>query len=239
MTTHTASSPAAVRFSPKAILRILWIVTSIVLTLGFLREIIGALQGLQTSQITFFYLALNSEVSLPTWWSSLLLATAGILMIICSYAERAGAHRTWLGWRVLGIGFLYASLDEAAALHEWFGEGFKWLPDSTGALNFRWVVVGIPIVIAVGLLFLPFLFRLPRRTAMRLVVAGAVFVGGALGVEMISAMVDFAEGRSFTYQLLMACEEAMEMIGVILGIRAVLLHIDATLGGPAFRIATT
>jgi hypothetical protein len=41
----------------------------------------------------------------------------------------------------------------------------------------------------IGLLYLRFLLRVPRRTALLLVLSGAVFVGGALGVEFIQALI--------------------------------------------------
>lgn len=232
----------AVRIEPASILRIIWIITAVILTLGYLREIIGALQGTPASKIAFHYIALGRELSAPTWWATMLLAIAGGSMLLASIVERRQNLRTWRGWRWLGIGFLYASLDEAASLHEYFGDGLRGFEDPTGGLlNYRWVIVGIAIVIAVGLLFLPFLLRLPRRTAGRLVVAGAIFVGGAIGVEMLGGAVNQTMDSSFTYQALFMLEETMELVGVILGIRAVLLHLHEATGRTDIQIgrATT
>lgn len=223
------------RIEPRTILRILWIITAIILSLGYLREIIGALQGVPREKILFNQIALDRENSLPTWWATILLAIAGSSMLLTGMLERGQLASTWRGWRWLGIGFLYASLDEAASLHEHFGRLLMGL-QTGGLLTYSWVIVGLAIVAVVGALFLPFLLRLPRRTAWRLVIAGAIFLGGAIGVEMFGGAVSQSADTGFAFQALFMLEETLEMLGVILGIRAVLLHIDQELGSPSFRI---
>ena len=68
--------------------------------------------------------------------------------------------------------------------------------------------------------YFPFLLRLPKRTAIGLVVSGAIFVGGAIGIEAISAAVYEAaaqlERRPLEYYLLYSLEEFMEMFGIAL-----------------------
>ena len=62
-------------------------------------------------------------------------------------------------WRMLAVGFVYISIDEAVGLHELLGELF----DTEGVLHFGWVIPAAAVVLGVGLAFLGFLRRLDRR----------------------------------------------------------------------------
>ncbi len=68
--------------------------------------------------------------------------------------------------------------------------------------------------------------RLPSKTRLGLILSGAIFVGGAIGVEMISAAeyeaAKDAGVRSLQYYLLYSLEEFMEMLGIALFIYYVL-----------------
>jgi len=57
---------------------------------------------------------MDSEVSIPTWFSqSLLLATAGILFLIATFKK--GSKKSYFKhWVALGIVFVYLSVDEGA-----------------------------------------------------------------------------------------------------------------------------
>lgn len=223
------------RLHPDRLVGFLLVVTAAVLGLGCLREIVGMVLGLPTRTMGFLFISLNDEQAIPAWWSSTMLTLAGLSMWLCGALERRRSSSTYLGWILLGTGFVYASLDEAIVLHEHFADWVPWEP--TGLFRYRWVIVGLPIVAAVGLVFLPFLLRLPRRTALRLIVGGATYVVGSLGAEMLGGALHEQEGYSVSYLLVMMLEETMEMVGVLLGIRAVLLHISQVLGGLNLRLA--
>jgi hypothetical protein len=143
---------------------------------------------------------------------------------------------TALGWLVLALGFLYLSLDEMTRIHEELGRLTGSLRTVWPIFTHRWVIIGLPAVAIVGALFIPFLLRLPRATALRLVVAGAVYVGGALGCELINGAVLKMQGASVAYLALVCLEETMEVIGILLAIRAVGLHLGTELGSPALRL---
>src|SRR5690606_6454383 len=89
-----------------------------------------------------------------------------------------------------------------------------------GVLYYSWYKVFIPIVIVIGLAYVPFLWRLPRRDAGRFILAGGVFLGGAIGLEMAEAYLNYHEmGGQSLVQLI---EETCEMAGVVLFIHALL-----------------
>ena len=87
-----------------------------------------------------------------------------------------------------------------------------------------------------GLLFVPFLIGLPRATALRLLLAAAVYVGGALGLELVNGAVLATERTSPLYLTLVCLEETLEVTGVLLAIYAVAFHLRKELGAPSLRL---
>jgi hypothetical protein len=100
-----------------------------------------------------------------------------------------------LHWGVLSIILLLLSLDEVASIHEALGQQSERLLHYTtgftpsGAISFFWVVPGALFVIIVLLAYLRFLANLPQTTRRLFLFAGALFVLGALGIEMLTAQV--------------------------------------------------
>ena len=162
------------------------------------------------------------EGNLPTWFSTLLLASNALALGITASL----APRLKMQWSILALGFALMSLDEAARLHEGLNEVVARLGLFEGQLFYPWVVAAIPFVLIVGALFVPFLRQLPAETRTRLTRAGAVFVGGAVGVETIYSV--YAKSFSpllASSQLLRTLEEGMEMAGAALLLSSVVRHI--------------
>ena len=92
---------------------------------------------------------------------------------------------------------------------------------------------GIIVVATVATVFFPFLLRLPRITAIRLFIAGAVYVSGALGLEMIGGYLAETFGqRSVPYVIETLLEESLENIGIVLAFRCLILHLAVVLPPP-------
>lgn len=143
---------------------------------------------------------LDEENNLPTWFSSyLLLNNALVLWLIA--ASKSDAYRIY--WIVLAIGFVVLSIDEVAGLHETFNT----------AIDTNWAIFGGLIVLGVGVCMIPFLLSLPFRLALWFIISGSIFIGGAIGVELLSE--DLNE-ETMTYAYASALEEGMEMLGALL-----------------------
>jgi hypothetical protein len=87
-------------------------------------------------------------------------------------------------------------------------------------------------VLALLLGSLRFLMHLPATTRRLFLLAGAIYVGGALGMELVEAAFN-ARGVSsgFIPLLGVAIEETMEMLGVTMFIYALLTYIRTHLPG--------
>jgi hypothetical protein len=161
---------------------------------------------------------LDEEESFGTWFSAGILMMAAALLLHQSRVLRTqglGWHRWWL---VLGIGFCDLSIDEVVGIHEYVNTLMEDTP---------WTVFGFFIFLGVGLVYLPFLWHHRWRTAILFLVAGAIYGGGAVGVEHFTD----SEVNSLHYNMWTALEEGMEMAGVILFIYGVLDHMRGTPGG--------
>lgn len=166
----------------------------------------------------------EEERNLPTLFNfALLVANMAALGVVAAFAFGGGDAWRW-HWLVLALFFLFLAYDEAAQVHEMLNNVMARVVDASGFLAFAWVIPGIAVVLAVALAFGRFLLALPRRTARAFLLAGLLYVGGALGVEMIGANLWSNRGwDNMAYSLLATLEETLEMTGLI-----VLLH--GTLG---------
>jgi hypothetical protein len=88
---------------------------------------------------------------------------------------------------------------------------------------------------------IPFLFRLPARFRLLFIVSGAVYVGGGIGVEIVSQLYADASGKwDPIYAALATLEETLEMLGVALLIYALLQRLATfSMSVPRPRTAET
>jgi hypothetical protein len=158
-------------------------------------------------------LSLSGEANLPTWYaSSLLLCCALVLTAIAVEIGSCGGKRRghWIG---LAIGFFSMSLDEAVELHEQLGGRFC----GDGVLYFDWVIPAAIVVLVLAAAYLPFLRDLPPRRRNRFVLAGAIYLGGAVVAELpLGWWTEHAGADNPTYAMIDWVEETLELIGATL-----------------------
>ncbi|MBW4663463.1 MAG: hypothetical protein KME01_04560 [Chroococcus sp. CMT-3BRIN-NPC107] len=104
--------------------------------------------------------------------------------------------------------------------------------NTSGFLYYAWVIPGAIFAFAVFLGFLKFIKALPPKTKRLFLTAGTVFVGGAIGMELLSgAYAELYTHNNFTSAILTSIEEFMEMIGIVIFIYALLSYIGSELRG--------
>ena len=174
---------------------------------------------------------LDAEINYPSWYSSFTLLFCGILLGIIAVAKKKQGDRYFRHWKALGFIFVFFSLDEILSLHE-----ILIINDLRKALHlggffyFIWVIPGAIFVVLTGLAYLKFLRHLPRKTRDLFLLAGSIYVGGALGMEMVCGYYADAVGqRNLIYGLMASAEEILEMVGVIVFIYALLSYIGSHL----------
>jgi hypothetical protein len=112
--------------------------------------------------------------------------------------------------------FILMSLDETAHIHEAIGEKLHLALNTGGFLLFAWVIPAAIFVALLALVYRRFLLNLPRKTRLLFVVSGAMYVGGAIGMELLEGKY---LGTSVTmpvvWIIITTIEETLEISGLI------------------------
>jgi len=156
---------------------------------------------------------LDEENNLPSWYSGTALFITTVFLWFCAREKRTIEDPWSRQWYVLTIGFLVLAIDEIAGLHETFNSLVK----------INWAIPGGILAVAIGFMFAPFLFRLHRRTSLLFLLSGMIYVGGAIGVELLAASL---KSDSLRYYWMTLLEEGMEMLGVLIFLYALLAYMS-------------
>lgn len=168
---------------------------------------------------------LNGERNLPSLFS------AGALFLVagaCALCAKAAPREVRNFWKVTALVFLFLAIDEAAAIHEKIDVLNREYVHLDGTLKRAWIIpYGIGAFVFAVLTF-PLLARLPANTRHGLVVAGGLFVTGALGFEILERIAVEHAGiwisKGLITSLCVLCEEFLEMFAIALALRTCLLH---------------
>lgn len=209
------------------LLKSLLVIIVAVMAAHLLMQILGYTLGITNNTMydSVNRFNVDSELSVPTWLASALPLIAALLAGLIAHWQKDKTLK--ILWAVLAAILLFIAIDETAALHELllqylhlsagFGEA------QTMTAN-AWLLI-LP-VIAVGLLVLTYslYLRLPPKTFRRFLLAGSVYLAGALMVEYLSIS---ANKGSMLYNLVLTpIEEGLEFVGIWLVIWAELKHIE-------------
>lgn len=177
-------------------------------------------------------LDVNGEMNIPSWWSSLQLSAAAVLLTLIGLAVRSGLRAGATPWFLLSLLFVGLSLEETAAIRDLFNPVLRRWLGASGFFHFAWVIPGALFVAAVGASFLRFLIQLDRRTRTLFLLAGAMYVGGALGLEILGGYLTTRYGQDHLgYILATTLEEGCEMWGVALFVYALMRHLERNTAG--------
>jgi hypothetical protein len=216
---------------------VLWVATALMVVASIAGQVIIRLPVRDGVYMLAQRFNLDLERSIPTAYSVLLLLTATLLLTVITVLERK--RRLAAYWAILSMGFLTMAVDEGLSLHEELIEPGRELlgGEDLGVLYFPWVVPGMVVVLALGLFFLRFLARLPPETRRKFLLAAVLYVGGAIGFELIGGAI--AEDRvqqNWTYAAVTTVEEFLEMGGVVVFIQALLVYLSDYYREVRFRL---
>lgn len=158
---------------------------------------------------------LNKERNLPTYAQGIqMLLVAGLLYLI-SQEARKNDRKNGKYWFSLSWIFVFLTLDEVFQIHDRLNDILKPLASLSQHLHFPWVVVYVPLLLVVGAFYIKFLAGLPRRWAWHIIMAGGVYVTGAVVMEIIGASYTARYGRRHLgYAFFTSVEEILEIAGM-------------------------
>ena len=170
----------------------------------------------------------DTEGNAWSWFSALLLAAVAMVLAARALAVRPDRSMS-VRYGILAAVALLMSADEGAQLHEFLNQiGYR-ITDRLGPFN-AWLIPGVVVVAAMGAGLLWVARGIDPALRRRLVVAGAVFLTGAVGFEAIGTVYALGSDlgnpwRTGRYLFLVAAEEALEMLGALIALGAVLARV--------------
>ena len=195
---------------------------ALVIVLSILHTASLLLHDAYNNQITELLVekfSFDLERNFPTYFSSLILFSSSVLFFLIGSARKNNPgennHKYWLG---LGLVFLFLSADEAAHIHEHLDTDLIWgAYEAVGLLAWPWVLIYGGLVGFFVLAYFKFWLRLPSPFKWSYFATGAVYVGSALGFEMLEAF-EYStnqDTRTSTYYVLVSLEEFFEMSAIV------------------------
>lgn len=165
----------------------------------------------------FTLVNLDIEGNLPTYFSSILLLLSGLLLGWIAAYKKKCKEPFVVHWAALSILFVCMSIDESASIHELLIRPLRSLLDTSGFFYHAWVIPGICLIVALVFFYARFVLTLRSKTRLIFIVAGATYIMGVIGVEMIGGNYISLHGAdNLTYGLLTTLEETFEMLGIVL-----------------------
>ena len=189
---------------------------------------------------TLFNFERDSNVT--TWYSSIALFISSLLLWAIALAKTSLKDPFSLHWKCLAIIFAFLSLDEVAMFHERAGQVLDAVSsvEFSGWLYFQWVIIGVPVTLIIALAYFKFIVHLPAKTRNLFILAGALFVGGALGLEILAGRQEsMTTDTNLIYKLITTIEELWEKLGVMVFIYALLGYMEKYANRIQFQIGNS
>lgn len=223
--------------SPRRILQMLFAVIAFLVVASLATLVVRDFldQHSKSANLFFRLFNLDKEANIPSLFSSMELMLASLLLFLISLLQKM--NRGY--WLFLSAVFLFLSIDETAQIHEIIinlKSRFELLNES----NMRnvWVFPYFLAVLILAIALAKFVFALPAKTRNLFIISGFIFVGGAVGIEVLEEQLKILNGgsESLTLKLLYHLEELCEMCGVAIFIYALLNYLPLNNSKIAFSI---
>ena len=212
--------------------RTLWYLVGGIVFLA-VANVIDLLAGQPFWGITrFIYLGFDNNV--PAWYSSILLAVAGLLCYECSVQAKKlnlPAVSGGLPFLLFAALLVFMSCDEVASFHEHIGgyvAKFAGISSMDFAKHASWVWIGGPFIIVVFAGFLFFLKRalsLVSNSMLYLTLGISLIILGGIVLESTINFLNHEE-LQWVWESELVLEESLEMIGTVVIAYSLLLWRD-------------
>ncbi len=178
-------------------------------------------------------LYVDFELNVPAFFSTLILLIASAILAVITILKRQQKDLYTIEWAILTIGFMMMAFDELLSVHERMIEPMQELlgNKNLGIFYFAWVIPMGLLVLLLAILLFRFWWNLPPKTRLYFMIAAVMFLGGSFGLELIESKHSEIYGiDTLTYIVLVTIEESLEMLGVIVFIKALFSYITEIFG---------
>lgn len=168
----------------------------------------------------------DDEASIPTWFSNVLFLMAASAAGLAAYLERK--KKSFGVWLLIMSGAILGSIDEVSTVHESGLQSIHLLFFNENAptlLANAWVVIVPVVLIFIAWFFVLALRVLPKKTIKLFAIAAAIYLSGAIGVDIITSTL--LDSTPFIEQgIFVAIEEVSELVGLSILIYAISSYIE-------------
>lgn len=229
---HKEGAAGIIIFSPQAVTRVLvWCIGLLALghIAAFIEDYVRHAYS-RTAKNIIRWFDFNLESNVPTWFSVIILAFAAMLFFIIYMQKKSNNIKSAHYWLTLCFIFLFISLDESVQVHEEVAKILR--PsvsnDMSGLLYWAWVIPYGIFAVAAAVYFMRFVLSLPAKTRNLFILAGGMYIFGALILEFAEGHLYVKYGLNHIYnRILYFVEELCEMGGVTVLIYALLSYMAA------------
>lgn len=171
------------------------------------------------SVFTFF--SLEQEANLPTWFCGMGLLLCAVLLCLTAAGARAAGDKRAGSWGLLAGIFAFLSLDEVAALHERAIVVLHALPNNA---HMAGSLAALLVATVVVLRFWPFVNSLPASIRNQFLIAGTVFLAGAVGIDLLEAKVGDYLHHERLHLLISPFEKMFQMVAITVFLGALMQY---------------
>lgn len=172
---------------------------------------------------TFFFV--GAELNIPSWYSysAILMTSLLAFTIWLALRDSPEASNYWL---LLAAVLMYICLDEAISIHEKTIVPVRdYFNLDRTPLSSAWVIPFFIIFILLGLIFLRFLFELPKKVKIIFICSGMLLLVGSIGFEILEMISLINWGLGHKTMILITIEEFLEMSAFALLTYGLLTHL--------------
>lgn len=170
---------------------------------------------------------MDLEWNIPTVFNAALLFLCAFLFSCVAWLRgqaESSFRRRW--WGLAGLFFL-ASLDELLSFHEQLTGPVRALTGVDGLLHFAWLLPAFIVLVVLFGVYMPLFLSLSSSFKIRFGAAAAIYLLGAVGLEMIGGKYLMHRiHESLGYSLFTQVEEILELVGLLLLADSQFLYIN-------------
>ncbi|MCJ8167050.1 hypothetical protein MKJ04_19565 [Pontibacter sp. E15-1] len=177
----------------------------------------GPVLGLPDYLIRLF--DLDGEANIPAWFSSTQLFVVGALFLLSPNWHKASQLANPWFLLLVGLGFVFLSLDESAVIHERVTKALKdneWAPRFKGGHGI-WISIYFSfatLIVLVGVRTILSFFKVYPIQSVILAAGLACFLIGGVGMEVLSYWYLRTAENAQLYSIEVVIEEFLEMAGI-------------------------
>lgn len=184
-------------------------------------RIVGTESALGGAVVKLF--TLDEKGTIPSWWSAAVLSCCSALLAAIASAKHRTGDSFRNHWWALSAIVLLLSVDQATAIH------LDELGGAGGGFHLARLAGAAVVLVGLGLVYRRFVAHLPSTTRCAMLIAAALYVGGAFGRLWMSGwQIHGGANPEAVSATLMSVLAALQLAGIVAFFCALLHYLDGS-----------